>query len=143
MDFYSNEALSNQRWLLDNGFIHDVHKDNLYIYGSLLHVGIKHVELTVEPKTKQVSYKLYCSNKLEKKIKLFNNLKDKQSIFHLWRLKRLLKKEGNLDFLSVLSHMVMAYCGPSWNVSLSIKNEKEYIDEPYNEQNIDFTQFNT
>ena len=74
---------------------------------------------------------MFCNNKLLKKIKTYNKLRDSNSLFSLWRLSRLLKKEGNLEFKNVLRHFVRSYCGDKWSVSLEIKRKDQYDDKGY------------
>ena len=127
----TSDIAESQRWLINNGFFNDMHKDNLYLFGSLLHKGVEAVELTVDVENKKIKYFVFCNNKLLKKIKTYNKLRDSNSLFSLWRLSRLLKKEGNLEFKNVLRHFVRSYCGDKWSVSLEIKRKDQYDDKGY------------
>lgn len=122
----TNDHVDHQRWLIDNGFINDLHKDNLYMYGAIVHTDIDAVELRIDINTKTVEYDLYMKPSLQKKIDKFNKLSKSQGILDLWLLKRLIKKEGNLNFLSVLNSFVKDYLGPKWVVVANLKDISEY-----------------
>lgn len=122
----TNDHIDHQRWLIDHGFINDLHKDNLYMYGAIVHKDVEAVQVDIDVHNKLVSYELFIGKKLSKKIDLYNKLVKDDSIFGLWRFKRLLKKEGNLDFHGILNKFVKDYLGPKWTVTMNIKNVKEY-----------------
>src|SRR5665213_4154429 len=102
----TNEHISHQRWLIENGFINDLHKDNLYMYGSIVHVDVQAVEVRIDIEKKAVEYDLYLTKHLLNRIDRFNVLSKDNSIIGLWMFKRMLKKEGNMNFLSILSNFV-------------------------------------
>lgn len=118
--------IDNQRWLLNNGFINDLHKDNLYIYGSILHAGIMALDLDIDINNKNLHYTIYCDKKLIKALNKFNKLKNKNSILSLLRLKFLLSKNGNLNFHGILSRFIRDYCGPNWSLKLDLESYSEY-----------------
>jgi hypothetical protein len=120
------DHVDHQRWLIDNGFINDLHKDNLYMYGALVHKEIDAIELKIDLNKKTVEYDLYMRASLQKKVDKFNRLSKSQGILDLWLLKRLIKKEGNLNFLSVLSNFVKDYLGPKWAVVANLKDISDY-----------------
>jgi hypothetical protein len=47
----------------------------------------------------------------------------------MWRFKRLLKKEGALDFQQVLNNFVRDFCGPKWGVTVEIVDFNSYVEE--------------
>lgn len=120
------DHVDHQRWLIDNGFINDLHKDNLYMYGALVHKNIEAVQVDVDVEKKAVAYELYVSSALIKKLDKFHKLSKSQSLLDLWLLKRLLIKEGNLNFENILSRFVKDYLGPKWSITLQVKNIKDY-----------------
>lgn len=122
----TKDHIDHQRWLMENGFINDLHKDNLYMYGAICHLNIEAVEVRADVNTKTVEYDLYMGQKLLKKVELFDRLSKSTKIVDLWRLKRLIKKEGNLNFYSVLSNFVKDYLGPKWNVRTHLKDITKY-----------------
>lgn len=121
-----NDHVDHQRWLIDNGFINDLHKDNLYAYGAICHLEIEAVEVAIAIESKSVTYDLYMSSKLLKKVNSFHELSQSKSIIDLWRFKRLVKDQGNLNFQSVLTNFVRDYLGPKWNVTVNLKDIKQY-----------------
>src|SRR5690348_10481022 len=82
-----NDHIDHQRWLMENGFINDLHKDNLYMYGAICHLEIEAVEVRVDVTKKVVEYDLYMSNALLKKVALYEELSKSKSIIGLWRFK--------------------------------------------------------
>lgn len=124
----TNDHVDHQRWLIDNGFINDLHKDNLYMYGAIVHKHVEAVQVDIDVEKKLVSYDLYVDAKLLKRLDEYKELLKSSSIISLWRLKRLLKKEGSLDFHAILSKFVKDYLGPKWAVNMKIKNIKSYAE---------------
>lgn len=121
-----NDHIDHQRWLMENGFINDLHKDNLYMYGAICHLEIEAVEVKVDVANKVATYDLYMSSNLLKKVELFNSLSKSTSIIGLWRFKRLVQKEGNLRFGAVLTNFVKDYLGPKWSVVTNLKDIRDY-----------------
>lgn len=123
-----DDHIDHQRWLLDHGFINDLHKDNLYMYGAIIHRDIAAVEIEINCDKKTVGYCIYCDRKLLRKLDKYERLSKSRSVLGLWRFKRLLKKEGNLNFKRLLDNFVKDYCGPKWAVELELKDYREYKD---------------
>lgn len=122
------QMLDQQRWLLNNGFINDMHKDQLYVFGSIVHKDVDAVELSIDVDRQSVSYSLYVKSGLIKKISTYKKLSKSNSLFGLWRFKKLYEKEGNLDFHSIIGNFVSSYLGPRWSSSVSVVDIKEYED---------------
>ena len=128
MDVNVNDHLDHQRWLLNHGLINDLHKDTLYMYGAIVHKNVQAVEVRIDVENKVVEYDVYIDTELEKVLKKYETLSKSNSIISLWRLKKLLTKEGNLNFMSMLSRFVTDYCRPKWSVRLQIRNFAQYED---------------
>lgn len=126
LDLYDH--IDHQRWLLENGFINDLHKDNLYMYGAIIHKDIQALQLNIDVSKKIVKYELYCDESLLKKIDKYKELSQSTGVFGLWRFKRVLLKEGNLNIKHMLDNFVKDYCGPKWKVQLSLKDYRDYKD---------------
>jgi hypothetical protein len=126
-----NDHVDQQRWLINNGLFNDMHKDNLYLFGALVHKDVLALELSIDIATKTVKYQLHCSDRLFKALAKYNKLKSSDKLLDLWKLKRLLKKEGNLNFSILIDGMVKNFCGPSWAVIVEVKDLKDYEEEPY------------
>lgn len=120
------EHLDQHRWLLNNGLISDSTKNNLYIFGTILNKSIYAVDLSIDTNTKLLTYTIYVPKTLLLAYNRYNDLRSRNSIFGLWKAKRLLKKHGNLEFSSMLNNFVKTYCGPRWEVALKIKEKSEY-----------------
>lgn len=131
------EALDHQRWLMNAGIVPDVVKNHLFMYGSIAHKNIKAVELSVDVEKKIVLYTLYADKKLLQKVQQFHQWRHSQNWFELWRLRRMLLKEGNLDFQRILSSFVADYLGPKWRVDMKILDYAQYNEGPYELANND------
>ncbi len=125
-----DKVLDTQRWLMNNGFLNDMVKDQLYMYGAIVHRNIEAVELDadVKPTSRVVNYRLYISTSLLSKHKNFLELRDKESLWSLWKFRKILRKEGNLDFNKLISNFVNDFLGPSWESKVEVKDIAEYVD---------------
>ena len=120
--------IDHERWLLNNNMISDTAKNTLYLYGALLHTDVRAVELDCDFDKKLVSYQVYVTKKLLKKLKAYSQLSLANNVIELWRLRRLLKKEGNLNFRGMLNRFVKDFCGPRWEACLEIRDAADYHD---------------
>jgi|APGre2960657505_1045072.scaffolds.fasta_scaffold30649_2 hypothetical protein len=123
-----NEYVDQNRWLLNNGLFTDAAKDNLHIYGGLANKSITAVELVVDTNTKHIKYVLYAPKSLLRAYNRYIDLHSSSSLWDMWRVKRLLKRHGNLEMSRMLNSFVKTYCGPAWNVDVSLKESSEYED---------------
>lgn len=122
------KIMDSDRWLLNNGLVSDNVKNQLFFCGSIVHKDVQAVEVKIRPETKLVDYIIYVTPDLIKKIAKYNKLSASKSVFGMWRFKRLLKKEGCLDFQKVLNSFVTDYCGPKWTAKASIISFDSYVD---------------
>jgi len=125
-----NDHMDHQRWLMNNGFINDLHKDTLFMYGSIVHRDVRSLEVEIDKDNKQVRYAAYVESRLLKKIVKFNEYRQSVSVWGLWSFKRMLKKEGNLDLESIVNKFVKDYCGPAWSATLDMKDINTYNEKP-------------
>lgn len=123
-----SEYIDNQRWLMNNGLLNDSIKNQLFMYGSIVHKEVQAVELAVNVERKIVEYQVYVHSSLLKKINKYKELSTSNSLFGLWRFKRMLKKEGNLNFEGILVRFVKDFCGPKWNTTVKVLDIDEYIE---------------
>ena len=121
------DYLSADNWLLSNGLVTETLKDDIFMYGAIVHeTAVLAVEADLDVKTKLVTYRLYCDSSFIKKYNKFNELRKSTSVWGLWRFSRLIKKNGNLDFAAVLKRYVTDRCGKGWSVNASVHNIKTY-----------------
>lgn len=125
----SNDLLAHQQWLINNGLVTDLHKDNLFMYGSLIHKDVEAVEVDVIVEKKTINYTVYLPSKVIRLVSRYNSLIGKNDIISLWMLKRLLKKQGDLNFVGVLNQFVKDYCGRVWVANLHLRDVKDYKEE--------------
>jgi len=122
------EYVDQRRWLLNNGFITDDVKNQLFFCGSIAHREVQAVELDLVAEKKQVNYKLFFEPKLIKQIEKYHVLSKSTSLFGMWRFKRFLKKQGALDFHQILNKLVKDFCGPNWNATVEIVDFNAYVE---------------
>jgi hypothetical protein len=122
------QIMDSDRWLLNNGLVSDNVKNQLFFCGSIVHRDVQAVELSIRPETKLVDFIIYVSPELIKKIAKYSKLSVSKSLFGMWRFKRLLKKEGCLDFQRLLNSFVTDYCGPKWAAKATILSFDSYVD---------------
>jgi hypothetical protein len=134
-----NDHIDQQRWLISNGLFNDMHKDNLYLFGALVHKEVQAVELNIDIDNKMINYQVYCSKRLIGVLTKYKELEHSDKLLDLWKLKRILKKEGNLNFSILINGMVKNFCGPKWVVTVEVKDVKDYEEEPYNPKNENFS----
>lgn len=128
---YSGNHLSTEMWFLEYGVITQALKNDLFVYGSILNEdNISAVSLNIKSKSKMVEYKIYVPLKFLKVYNLYNRLKSKTDIISLLRVRRLLKKYGNLNFTSILNKYIKDRCGTKWQVKFDLIDSNKYIDEP-------------
>ena len=130
MNKITDESLDQQRWLMSNGLFTESAKDSIFMYGTLVHKDVKAVQVDVKIEMKTIHYDVYVPTSLIKEINLFNELQGTRSLIKLWRLKRLLKRNGSLNFTAILDRFVKDFCGPSWKATMTLWDYKEYSDEP-------------
>jgi hypothetical protein len=129
MDTSSLEQLiDHQRWLLNSGLLNDEIKNQLFFCGSIVHRDVQAVECKIQPENKLVDYVIYVDKKLLKKIELYNTLSTNNTLIGMWRFRRLLKKEGSLNFQNVLGKFVSDYCGPKWVAKVQVRDFSEYVE---------------
>jgi len=124
------DFVDHQRWLIDNGLFTDLAKDNLYLYGSLVHKDIQALHVVIDTSHNVIRYMLYVTPQLMNKINKFNKLSKVTDLFGMWRFKRMLKKEGNLHFHPILNKFVRDFCGDKWKAELQVDYVANYVDEP-------------
>lgn len=122
------EYIDHERWLLNSGLASHGAKNQLFMYGSIVHRDVKAVELEIDTPNRLVAYTIYMDGKLLKKHHKYMRLSTSNSIWGLWRFKRMLKKEGNLNFEHLLNQFVKEFCGPKWSVDLVLIDFDEYTD---------------
>ena len=103
------------------------------MYGSVVHKDVKSVECQIDKDKKLVEYTAFVDASLLKKIAKFETLKKSDSTWDLWSLKRMLKKEGNLNLNFIVDKFVKDYCGPSWRATLTMKDVSTYNEEYEND----------
>lgn len=122
------EYVDQRRWLLNNGLVTDDVKNQLFFCGSIVHKDVQAVELKIDSAEKHVLYSIYVHKTLLDKIEKYHTLSKSDKLFDMWRFKRLLKKEGSLDFTRVLDAFVKDFCGPKWKVSVETLDFNSYVE---------------
>jgi hypothetical protein len=122
------EYVDQHRWLLNNGLIDDGVKNQLFFCGSIVHKDVQAVELDIDVDKKIVSYRIYVKKDIIKKIAKYHELSKSTSLFGMWRFKRLLQKEGSLDFQKLLNKFVKDFCGSKWSAAAETRDFNTYVE---------------
>ena len=126
--------IDSNRFLMNCGLVPDSVKNNLFFYGSIVHKDVEAVELKLEVESKTVYYKIYISKRLLKQFNRFQELSHAQSLLGLWKFKLILKKEGNLNFSTLLNEFVKDFCGSKWHAEVEVIDSTLYEDGIINEE---------
>lgn len=127
-DVNIEEYVDQRRWLLNNGLVTDDVKNQLFFCGSIVHRDVQAVELQIDPETKIVKYTVYVDRDLLKLISKYETLSKSDSLFGMWRFKRMLKKQGSLDFNNILNNLVKDFCGPKWTATVNVIDFDFYVE---------------
>ena len=122
------EYLDQNRWLMNNGLLNDGIKNQLYMYGSIVHKEVSGLQLDIVVETKTLSYTLYFDANMLATIERYKTLSQATSLIGLWRFKRMLKKHGNLNFSHLVNKFVKDFCGPVWTASVTLMDIKDYAE---------------
>ena len=123
------QLIDHKRWLLNNGLADNGIKNDLFMYGAICHPKVLAVNLDVDFLKKTVFYDLYFDETVLKRIEKFKALAENETIFNLWRLKRMVKKYGNLHVDQILHKFINDYAGPQWTSTINIHNVAGYKPE--------------
>ena len=123
------QLLDHHRWLLNSGLVPDEIKNQLFMYGAIVHKDVLAVDLSVSVEGFLIEYKIYIKKSLLKKIDKFKELQKSSSLWGLWKFKGMLKKEGNLNFDKVIDKFVKDYCGPKWQSTTTVIDYSKYIPD--------------
>ena len=126
--------IDQQRWLINNGLISDSLKNQLFFCGSIVHKEVQAIEMAFVPEQKRVDYVIYLPLKVLNQVEKYEKLSKSTSLIGLWRFKRMLKKNGVLDFSTLLNQFVKDFCGPKWTATVVLKNYSEYQPEAISEE---------
>lgn len=127
------EYVDQQRWLMNSGLFNDGIKNQLFMYGSIVHKEVKAVELAIEAEPKLIRYKIYIDQDLIHRRELYKKLAKSTGLIDMWRFKRMLKRGENLDFENILGRFVKDYCGPKWSAVVEVLDIATYA-ETFEEQ---------
>lgn len=120
--------VDHERWLLNSGLASDGAKNQLFLYGSIVHKDVQSVELDLNFEGKLISYTIYVDKALLDLHLKYMRLSTSKSLWGLWRFRRMLRREGNLNFKHLLNRFVKTYCGPKWLVDVKIADNSTYVD---------------
>jgi hypothetical protein len=91
-----------------------------------VHKDVQAVELEVNLEKKLVAYKIYLPKAVIDKANKYKILSVKKDLISLWRFKRLLKKEGNLNFQGILTKFIKDYCGAKWSATVDVLDFEKF-----------------
>ena len=122
------EYVDQQRWLLNNGLLNDAMKNQLFMYGSIVHKDVQAVELEVNVAEKHIDYKIFVPKALLNKIETYKELSTSTGLIGMWRFRRMLRNGDNLNFDHILRKFVKDFCGPNWNATIEVLDIANYAE---------------
>lgn len=127
-EFSLEEYIDQRRWLLNNGLVTEDVKNQLFFCGSIVHKDVQAVELKLDVENRRVDYTIYVDKPLLKRIERYHALSKSDSLLGMWMFRRMLRKEGSLDFAEILNKFVKDFCGPSWSATVKTVDFAEYVE---------------
>lgn len=121
--------IDTQRWLINNGLFSEPVKNQLFTYGTLAHPEVRAVELDIKTEEKELHYKIYLPKSLINKVEKYKRLSKSTSFWGLYRFRRFLKKEGDLNFTNIVQGFITDYCGPGWQVNIEVEDFANYSED--------------
>ena len=118
-----------QRWLMNSGLFTQSMKNQLFAYGSLVDSAVQAVELDIVIETQTLKYTIYVPTATLKLLEKYKRLSTATSFIGLWRFKRFLLKHGDLNYRNILQGFVSDFCGPKWNIDITVLDIKQYNEE--------------
>jgi hypothetical protein len=97
----------------------------LYACAAMAHPSVRAVSMSVDVESKLIAYELEIDSKTFKLMDKIVRLAAKGSIIGLWRLRRIVRKHGNLDIRSLVYNEAMKILGNDWRVKVDIRDEAE------------------
>lgn len=122
------EYIDQHRWLMNNGLVNDGIKNQLFMYGSIVHKEVKAVEVDINVEKRLIHYQLFFDKKMLENLARFKELSTSTGLIGMWRFKRMLKKQGNLHLDRGLKQFIKDYCGPKWNVEIEYLDVAKYVE---------------
>jgi hypothetical protein len=116
------EYLDQGRWLLNNGMANDQVKNQLFMFGSIVHKDVQALEVDIVPENKLVKYNIYLKSDIIDKANKYKELSTQTSLIGMWKFKRFLKKEGNLNFTGILNKFIKG------SVQVEVSDFDKYFD---------------
>jgi hypothetical protein len=121
--------VDTQRWLMNNNLFSDSIKNQLFTFGTLVHPDVRAVELDIEAENKALKYTIYFDRYMIEKMAKYARLSKSTSFIGLWRFKRFLQKEGDLNLTNILQGFISDFCGNGWKVYIEVKDFVHYSEE--------------
>ena len=113
------DFLDTEKWLMRFGMVSDAAKNDIYLYGYLIHPTlVNNVEVGIDCEKKLVKYEIWISKKLYKAHLSFLKLRYKEDLISLFRTWFLCKKYGRLNFNTILEKFISDRCGEEWKVEV-------------------------
>lgn len=144
MDKQLAEYMDTRRWIAQSGIMTDDLKNNLFMYGSILHRNISAVDLTISMENNRVDYKIFIPKDVLKKLHKYERLLNEYNAnslgwYNRWRFANMLSEmktnEERLDFEVMLNHFVRDLLGGKWSASCEIISDAHFDDNEYNTDN--------
>lgn len=116
------------RWSVNSGLITGTAQTLLYSCAAMCHPAVRSVEMSLDTENKSIEYALILDNKDYNLFRKFQRLSASDSIISLWRLRRMVRKQGSFDLQTLVQTEVNRILGVDWTVVVSVLDADEQPD---------------
>ena len=116
------------RWSVNSGLITGTAQTLLYSCAAMCHPAVKGVEMSIDPENKSIEYALILDGKDYSQFRKFQRLSASDSIISLWRLRRMVRKQGGFDLQTLVQTEVNRILGVDWTVVVNVLDADEQPD---------------
>jgi hypothetical protein len=116
------------RWSVNSGLITGTAQTLLYSCAAMCHPSVRSVEMSLDIEKKSIEYALMLDSKDYSQFRKFQRLSSSDSIISLWRLRRMVRKQGSFDLQTLVQTEVNRILGVDWTVTVSVLDADKQLD---------------
>jgi hypothetical protein len=113
-------------WLLNLGYVSAHSEQNLMLYGYLAAPGVRHVEMMIDVRDKEMKYAVVLETSSYRRYKLERWLESKSGLLGKLGLLCFLRVSGSYDPGARIARCVKDYAGPQWKTSTEVLSVSQY-----------------
>jgi hypothetical protein len=108
------------RWSVNSGLVTGTAQTLLYSCAAMCHPAVRNVEMSLDVERKIIEYTLGLDSKDHAMFSKFKKLSTSDSIISLWRLRRMVRKQGSFDLQTLVKTEVNRILGEEWTVIVDV-----------------------